>query len=162
MAAFDCFLKLDGAPGESKDHKHKDEIEINSWGWGAVQGGSFGFGGGGGTGKVQIQDFHFSTKTSKASPKLMNCCMSGEHIKNGVLTVRKAGKEQQEYLSIKFTDILVSSFSSAGAGSGDPTPLDSFSLNFAKIEWGYKEQLATGALGGAVNAGYDQVQNKVV
>ena len=54
MAAFDCFLKLDGAPGESKDHKHKDEIEINSWGWGAVQGGSFGFGGGGGTGKVQI------------------------------------------------------------------------------------------------------------
>ncbi len=66
--------------------------------------------------------------------------MSGEHFKNGVLTARKAGKEQQEYLVIKFTDILVSSFHHVGIGSGDPIPPDEFSLNFAKIEWGYKEQ----------------------
>lgn len=161
MAAFDCFLKLEGAPGESKDHKHKDEIEVQDWNWGAVNQGSFGFGGGGGTGKVQLQDFHFQTKTSKATPKLMNACMSGEHLKTGCVTVRKAGKEQQEYLVIKLTDIMVSSFSSHGS-SGDSIPVDSFTLNFGKIEWKYQEQLATGSLGGAISAGYDQVQNKVV
>ena len=29
--AFDCFLKLEGIPGESTDSKHKDEIEVLSF-----------------------------------------------------------------------------------------------------------------------------------
>ncbi len=68
--AVDYFLKIDGIPGESKDHKHKDEIDILSWSWGESQTGTMRTGGGGGAGKVNMQDFHFVMKVNKATPKL--------------------------------------------------------------------------------------------
>ena len=57
-----------------------------------------------------MQDFHFVMKSNKASPLLMLACATGKHIKKATLTCRKAGGEQQEFLEIKFTDLLVSSF----------------------------------------------------
>src|SRR4051794_1035038 len=102
MAAVDFFLKIEGIEGESSDSKHKGEIDLVSWGWGAKQSGTFQYGGGGGAGKVTFEDFHFVMKSNKASPKLMLACATGEHIKKAELTCRKAGKEQQEYLKVKF------------------------------------------------------------
>jgi type VI secretion system secreted protein Hcp len=159
MAAADYFLKIDGIEGESQDSKHKQEIEIQSFSFGATQTGSFAAGGGGGAGKVSMQDFHFTVPVNKASPKLMLACASGQHIKKAVLTVRKAGKEQQEYLKYTFSDILVSSYQTGGGG-GDVMPVDQISLNFAKIEQEYKEQKADGTLAGSVKAGWDLKQNK--
>src|SRR5687767_198417 len=108
MAAVDYYLKIDGVPGESSDAKHKAEIDVESWSWGATQSGKASFGGGGGAGKVQMQDFHFVMRVNKASPKLMLACATGEHIKQAVLTCRKAGGEQQEYMKVTMSDILVS------------------------------------------------------
>jgi len=162
MAVVDYFLKIDGIPGESQDSKHKDEIQIESWGFGANQGGTMAFGGGGGAGKVQMQDFHFVMKTQKASPKLFLACAQGEHIKNAILTCRKAGKEQQEYLKYTFTDLLVSNFQTSGSGSADVLPLDQISLNFTKLETEYKEQSADGTLKGPVKTGFDLKQMKMV
>ena len=159
MAAADYFLKIDGIEGESQDSKHKAEIEIQSFSFGATQTGSFAAGGGGGAGKVSMQDFHFTVPVNKSSPKLMLACASGQHIKKAVLTVRKAGKEQQEYLKYTFSDILVSSYQTGGGG-GDVMPVDQISLNFAKIEHEYKEQKADGTLAGSVKAGWDLKQNK--
>jgi type VI secretion system secreted protein Hcp len=161
MAAVDFFLKIDGIEGESPDAKHKGEIEIMSFSWGATQTGSFASGGGGGAGKVSMQDFHFTQKMHKGSPKLMLACANGEHIKKAVLTCRKAGKEQQEYLKVTFSDILVASYQSGGNG-GDPLPLEQISLNFAKVEFEYKEQKADGTLAGAIKTGYDLKLNKAV
>ena len=62
-----------------------------------------------------MQDFHFMMKVNKASPKLMLACASGEHIKKAVLTCRKAGKDQQEFLKITLTDVLVSSYQTGGS-----------------------------------------------
>ena len=93
--AVDYFLKLDGIDGESADSKNKGQIDLQSFSWGEAQTGTHGAGGGGGAGKVQMQDFHFVMKNNKASPKLMLACANGEHIKKGVLTCRKAGKDQQ-------------------------------------------------------------------
>lgn len=159
MAAVDYFLKIDGIEGESQDSKHKSEIEIQSFSFGATQTGSFAAGGGGGAGKVNMQDFHFTVPVNKASPKLLLACASGQHIKKAILTVRKAGKEQQEYLKYTFSDILVSSYQTGGGG-GDILPVDQISLNFAKIEQEYKEQKADGTLAGSVKAGWDLKQNK--
>ena len=159
MAAVDYFLKLKGIDGEATDSKHKGSIDIESWSWGEVNQGSHSGGGGGGAGKVSMQDFHFTMRTNKASPKLMLACATGEHIPEAVLTCRKAGKEQQEYLKIKFSDLLVSSYQTGGA-SESVIPLDQISLNFSKIEFEYKEQTDKGTLGGAVKAGYDLKANK--
>lgn len=162
MAQVDYFLKLDGIEGESTDSKHKGEIDLESFSWGANQTGTGAFGGGHGSGKVQMQDFHFVMKINKASPKLMLACATGEHIKSGILTCRKAGKEQQEYLKVTFSDLLVSSYQTGGTGHGDPLPIDQISLNFAKVEYEYKEQKADGTLGGTTKTGYDLKANKKV
>jgi type VI secretion system secreted protein Hcp len=157
--AVDFFLKLEGVPGESKDAKHAGEIDILSWSWGEAQAGTFGSGGGGGAGKVAMQDFHFVMSTNKSTPKLMLFCATGEHVKKAILTVRKAGKEQQEYLQITMKDCLVSSFQTGGSSQGD-IPTDTCSINFAEIEVSYKPQKADGTLDAAVKFGYNQSTNK--
>src|SRR6185312_15071735 len=160
MAVVDYFLKLDGIDGESLDHKHSKEIHVESWSWGEVQSGTSATGGGGGAGKVSMQDFHFVMKVNNASPKLMLACASGEHIKKAVLTCRKAGKDQQEFLKITMSDLLVSSYQTGGSGHGDIVPTDQISLNFAKIEKEYKPQKTDGTLDSAVKAGWDLKKNE--
>lgn len=161
MSVVDYFLKIDGIDGESGDHKHKNEIEVESWSWGETNTGHGHLAGGHGAGKVSMQDFHFVMKVCKASPKLMLACAGGEHIKKAVLTCRKAGKDQQEYLKITMSDVLVSSYQTGGS-AGEVIPVDQCSLNFSKIEKEYKEQKPDGTLGGAVTAGWDLKQNKKV
>src|SRR5437773_10446354 len=133
MAAVDYFLKIDGIQGESKADKHKNEIDIDSFSWSMSQSGTFAAGGGGGAGKASAGDFHFTMGVNKASPALFLACAQGDHIKNAILTCRKAGKEQQEFLKITMSDVLVSSFQIGGSGAGDVVPTDQVSLSFAKI-----------------------------
>jgi type VI secretion system secreted protein Hcp len=159
--AVDYFLKIKGIEGESFDAKHKNEIDVLSWSWGQTQSGTHAVGGGGGAGKVSMQDFNFVMKVNKASPKLMLACASGDHIPEATLVCRKAGKEQQEFLTIKLSDCLVSSFQTGGSAGSD-FETESVSLNFAKIQYEYRAQKADGTLDGAIKAGYDLKQNKSI
>jgi type VI secretion system secreted protein Hcp len=184
--AYDCFLKIDGIEGESHDAKHKGDIDIHSWSFSEHQKGSNAAGGGGGVGKVGMDDFQFTMHTNKASPRLFLACANGDHIKKATLVCRKAGKQQQEYLTITFSDVLVSRFqmsvndsnfepylpvpylqtngSSHSKSEATPQiqPVDRVSLAFAKIEVEYKEQKADGTLGGPVMAGYNLKTNTKV
>lgn len=159
--AGDMFLKLDGIAGESADSKHKGEIDIQSFSFGVTQAGTASHGGGAGAGKASFQDLKIIKPADKASPNLMLKCATGEHIKEAILTVRKAGGQQQEYYKIKLSDLIVSSFQNNGSGENS-IPVESVSLNFAKIEFEYKEQDAKGALAGVVKSGYDLKANKKV
>src|SRR6478752_6790239 len=102
MAQADYFLKFDdpGLQGESTDKAHKDEIEVESWSWGATQLGTTSGGTGGGAGRVSVQDLNFVARTSKASPNLFLRCASGAHISKAVLTARKAGGTQEDFLTL--------------------------------------------------------------
>jgi type VI secretion system secreted protein Hcp len=160
MAAVDYFLQISGIEGESTDDKHKGFLDVDSWSWGETQTGPHTAGGGAGVGKVSMQDFHFTTRTSKASPKLFLACASGQHFKEAKLVARKAGKAQQEFLTWTFSDLLVSSYQTGGSEAGDMLPLDQVSLNFAKIRIEYKAQKADGSLDAAITAGWDAKANK--
>lgn len=182
MAAVDYFLKIDGVEGESQDAKHKGEIDIESFSWGATNRGSAAHGNGGGAGKVSMQDFHFVMQFNKASPRLFLATANGEHFKKAVLSVRKAGKEDTDFLTWTLTDCLVASYET-GANSvavnesvgsaGEPSPevtaarnassaapVDEFSLNFAKIEVSYRTQNVDGSPGAPVTTGWDLASNK--
>jgi type VI secretion system secreted protein Hcp len=146
--AFDAFLKIEDSQGnilirgESTDKGHPDEIEIDSFSWGVTQTGTAGGGGsGGGAGRAVSQDFHFSAPLTKASPNLMLACATGRHFPAALLTCRKAGGTSQvEFLKIKLTDVLVSSYTVGGSPNGDaPVPEDQFSLNFVKIDFLYTQ-----------------------
>ena len=141
FAASDYFLKLDGIDGESTDSSHKGEIEVMSWSWGMSQMGTTSTGGGAGTGKVQMQDFHFTKSIDKSSPMLMEMTATGEHIKNAKLTLRKAGSDST-YITVTFTDVMVSSYSVSG-NSGE-IPSESVSFTYQKIQMEYFPQSPTG------------------
>lgn len=158
--ASDYLLKIDGIDGESTDSKHKNEIDIESFSWGVSNAGAHSGGGGGGAGKASFQDVHFTTKVSKASPKLALACACGTHIKKAVLTIRKQGKEQQEFYVVTLEDLLVSSYQSGGHEGGGGVPTDQFSLNFAKIKFTYKAQKADGSLDTGVDFVYNVKENK--
>jgi type VI secretion system secreted protein Hcp len=159
MAAVDYFLKFDGIKGESTDVKHKDEIDVESWSWGETHAGAGPSGGGGGAGKVSMQDFQFVMGLNRASIGLMRACATGQHIKTATLSARKAGKGQQEYLTFKFHDVLVSSFQTGGSEDA-VVPTDSVSFNFAKIEVEYKPQKPDGSFAAGIKAGWYAKTNK--
>lgn len=162
MAAVDYFLKIATIEGESADGKHKGEIDLESWSWGAQQSGGSAYGGGGGAGKVAMQDFHFTMKVNKATPKLILSCASGQHLPDAVLTCRKAGGKQEEFLKYYFYDLLISSYQTGGSGGADIVPTEQISFNYSKMKCEYKEQKADGTLGGAITAGWDLKKNEKV
>jgi type VI secretion system secreted protein Hcp len=157
VAAVDYFLKLDGIQGGSTDAKHKGEIDLQSFSWGETNAGSGSAGGGGGAGKVQFHDFHVVSKVDKASPVLMLSCATGKHLKEAVLTARKAGKGQQEFLVIKMNDVIITSVSHSDSDDGRS---ESVSMAFAKVDLQYKPQKADGSLDAGIHFKYDIKANK--
>jgi type VI secretion system secreted protein Hcp len=153
---FDAFLKIDGIEGESPDSKHGKEIQLLSFSFGADQPASSSLGGGSGAGKVNMHDLSIVKQVDKASPKLFVACCTGQHIKSAVLTSRKAGGDQQDYMIVTLSDIIVSHVTTAGQAAGtDGLPNEQVALNFSKVNFEYKEQGADGTLKGTVAGGYD-------
>ncbi len=155
MALFDAFLELKGVEGESTDSKMKGKIEVDSFSCSAQQTGTQHHGGGGGAGKVKISDWHFTKHYDKSSVLLWLSCCTGTHYEQAVLTCRKAGGEQEPYLTITFKDVLISSYNIGGHSKGDLPIMDEFSLNVGSINKEYKTQTSKGTTSGPVKAGWD-------
>jgi len=157
--AANIFAKIGDIKGESLDDKHKDEVEVLSWSWGVTQSGSIRTGGGGGEGKATFNDFNFTHHVDKASPLLLKACATGEHIKDGTITVRKAGKGQQEFLIIKMSDIIVTGVHPSGSDEASVFA-ESVGLQFAKVHLEYKPQKSDGSLDAGIHFKYDIKGNK--
>ena len=142
--AVDMFLKIDDIKGDSADAKHKGEIEVLSWSWGITQTGTTHSGTGGGAGKANVQDITFTKWMDRASPALLKYCLSGKHIKEGHLTVRKAGEKPLEYVKITLKDAIISSIQTGGSGS-DERLTETLGVNFSKVEFEYVPQKADGS-----------------
>lgn len=131
--AVDLFLKIDSIKGESKDERHKDWIDLLSYSFGASNTGTFAGGGGGGAGKVSFQDFSFTKYVDASSPPLFQAVATGKHFKNAILEIVEppVGKGESQVLRYTLDDVIVTSFFQGGGGD---VPVDSFSLNFAKLK----------------------------
>ena len=156
--AVDMFLKLDGIDGESQDETHAGEIDVLAWSWGASQSGTTHMGSGGGGGKVSVQDFSFTKYVDKATNLLWQRVFDGKPIKEGVLVMRKAGGEQQEYFKVTLTDLIVSSVSTGGSG-GEDRLTENVTLNFAETGIEYFPQKPDGTLDAAMPAGWNIEKN---
>ena len=99
-------------------------------------------------------------EAEQGEPRSHEGLRDGQHIKTATLTARKAGKGQQDYLTFKFHDVLVSSFQTGGSENADVVPTDQVSFNFAKLEVEYKPQKLDGSFGPAVHFKYDLKANK--
>ncbi|MEY4563989.1 MAG: hypothetical protein RLZZ618_3266 [Pseudomonadota bacterium] len=159
--AVDMFIKIGDIKGESKDGTHKDSIDVLAWSWGLSQSGTFAAGAGGGAGKVNVQDISLTKYVDAASTALMVAACKGTHIKQAVLTVRKAGDTPLEYIKITLDSVLVSSLSTGGSG-GEDRLTENVSLNFAKFKVEYTTQADTGGKGTTSTAAWDITANKPV
>jgi type VI secretion system secreted protein Hcp len=156
----DIFAKIGTIQGESTDVKHKNEIDVLAWSWGVTQSGSMAYGGAGGTRKASFNDFNFTHHVDKATPLLMKACATGTHIPDATITVRKAGKGQQEYLVIKMTDVLIVG-AAVSVAEGTTGTAESVTLQFAKVDLEYKPQNADGSLGAGLHFKYDIKANSL-
>lgn len=158
--ASDMFLKIDGIKGESKDDKYKDTIDILSFSWGAQQQASMSAGGGGGTGKASVNELSVTHMLDKASPNLLSYLMSGKHIKEAMLVVRKAGEKPLDYFKITMKDVVIASVQHGGSNGGDGLT-EIVNLAFAEFKVEYQPQGKDGkADGGSITAGWDIKANK--
>jgi type VI secretion system secreted protein Hcp len=152
--AVDMFLKMKDFDGEATDHKHKGSIDVLAWSWGVSQSGTGHQGGGSGAGKASFQNIQITKYVDKSSNKLMRACTQGEHIPEAILTVRKAGTDQQEYIKWTFNECLISSVSTGGSG-GEDRLTESLSLNYVKVKFEYWPQKPDGTLDGVQPYSYD-------
>lgn len=157
--AVDFFMKIDAIKGESADHKHGGEIDVLAWSWGMANSGSGHSGGGSGSGKASFQDLSFTKYIDKSSTELMIAGAGGKHIKNALLTLRKAGEHPLEYLKITMEDCLITSISTGGSG-GEDRLTENVTLNFAKVKVEYCEQKADGTGAAPTTFGWDIKANK--
>lgn len=162
--AFDCFLKIDGVPGESTDDKHKDWIELLSFSTGVSQisSGASSSGGGRSAERCDHQDFSVVKTLDKASPKLALYCCNGTHIKEVTVELCRAAGDKQKYMEYKMSEVIVSSARPGGsAQGGESLPLEEVSFNYGKIEWTYTEtDHKTGKPKGDIVSWWDLTSNK--
>ena len=95
-----------------------------SFSWGVANSGGLEFGSGGGAGKATFQGLTIVHNIDKATPKLLEACATGTHLKDATITHRKAGKGQQEFLIVKMNDVIITAVpmaahGAAGVGDGD-------------------------------------------
>ena len=143
-------IRFDGIEGESAHTDHKGEIMVENWSWGLSNSPSPGATSGAASGKAVPGNFHFMHLYDKASPILAKQCAAGKRIKTAMLSARKAGEGQKDFLKITLTDVMVSSAAASAAGEG---VFESIALTYAQIAISYQPQSDTGGLGSAV--GFD-------
>ncbi len=162
--AFDCFLKIDGVPGESTDDKHSDWIELMSYSHGVSQpsSGAASSGGARSAERCDHDDYSVVKSIDKASPKLALFCCNGSHIKEIKMELCRATGDKQKYMEVVMSDVIVTSVRPGGsAQGGESLPLEEVAFNYGKIEWAYTEtDHKTGKPKGDVKTHWDLVANK--
>ena len=141
MASGDMFLMIDGertgvVKGESNDSVYPGQIDVTGWSWGMTT--SAAIGGSGSGARSQLSELRVRKLTDTASTALMSVMRNNELIKKAVLTVRKAGGVQIDYLTVTLKKARITYFEIA-APSG-PQLSEELSIAFESIEVEYYAQ----------------------
>jgi type VI secretion system secreted protein Hcp len=148
--AIDTHIKFDGIEGESTSTDHKGEIEVLSWNWGLAQSAAGPAATGAGSAKLKPipEQFRVVHHYDKASPLPAKNATSGKTIKTAVLTARKAGEGQKDFLKITMKKVFVTSMHSSCSERSDIA--EEVALSYGSIDFAYQPATAKGTLGGAV------------
>ncbi len=149
----DCHLKLKNVEGESDHKDHPGEIDILSWSWSISNASSVGTSKGSGVGKGVPGDFTFIHTYDKAAPVIAKNCASGKHFEEAIVTVRKAGEGQLDFLKVTMKQVFITHANVSASTGGEIS--HSVSLSYGDIEFAYKPQDDKGQLGGEVKFGWN-------
>jgi len=134
------FLQITGIAGESGDAQHQNWIDIQSTSVGVL--GS------------QQQIFHFVTSSvSVASPALLLAAVSGQHLSNAVIGIRRGSGASPDYLRYIMTDVVIVSDSIAANGASAPG--EQINLSYSTLQIEYRQQRPDGTYGPPVVTCWD-------
>ena len=150
--AISNFLKLDGIDGESTDRSHRNEIELLSWSWGMTNETPASGGGGSGVGRATPQALLFVHRYDKASPLLARLAANGRHVRSAVLSARRSGAGQRDFLVVTLQELNVTAVQMSDNGDG---PLEQVALRFAEIGFSYVPQTPRGTAGAPVTMNWN-------
>ena len=125
------FLRLDGIAGESTAVGHVGQIEVESFGFATTASGA--------AGKANYSSIHIVDPFSLATPKLMQATVSGKAIPTADLYVVSSPSGIDTY-DVHLTNVLISSYQTHSNSSGDPRPLEEFTLTFQTMMVAYHSQ----------------------
>jgi len=139
--AFDCFMKVEGVPGESTDAKHTDWIEVLSYSHGVSQpaGGISLSSGARSAGRVDHDDFSVFKLLDKASVALNLYCCNGQHIPKVQIELARP-VDGKVYYKINLFDVIVTAVRPSGDAEGARNrPIEELRFNYGKIQWIYTD-----------------------
>lgn len=154
MAKSDIFFKVDGArhgpiKGDSQDSSHRDEIEVIDWSWGMKA--STAMSSAGDAAKVTINELNITKRVDSASTALMSAMRNNEPIKKGLLTVRKAGGTQMEYMKFTIQNGRVTHYDlRSGDVGGELAMIEHVSFSFQRVSVEFIPQGSDGARRGGM------------
>ena len=158
-ATEECFLRVDGVPGDSADARHRGEIELLSWTLGMTSPvAATPTGTAAAVGRADFQPLRVTQRIDRAVPALVQAGASGRHVPTAVLTCRRPGREAADYLKITLQDALVSAVRLGD--SADAPPGAEITLAYGRISIEYRPQMPDGSLGPAAVGGWDVRANK--
>lgn len=144
MTAAKVFLRLDGIPGECPDLQHRDWMEVAAFRLGAS---TAAVGDGiAGPGRAQIDELRVAKAIDAASPRLLEACLTGRHIKEAVVEILRL-PTRTKFLEYRFNDVfVVAAGVEFGGDEAVYTEVEHVRLAFGKIRMTYMHKAATGAL----------------
>ncbi len=150
------YMKFGDVKGDVTEATHKDWIRIDSCQYGIGRGISAPVG----TGQAReaslpsISEVTVTKLLDVATPLLLQKSLSDSTGVDVELSWITTGSDQttKEYQNLKLTKCLISGYSQS---SGGDKPMESWSLNFIKIEWGYSEYTETTEAGDQMRTSYD-------
>lgn len=143
-AAYDMIIRIEGVEGESKVADHEDEIDVLAWSWGMTQPGSM-HDGTSSAGRAKVHDIVIRKYIDKSTPHLMRAVLDGKHFDEATLTMRKSGETPVDFLSIRMSQVLVTSVSTDAVNDDSYVPTETITLNFAKLTVSYTPQREDGS-----------------
>lgn len=154
------YLKIPGVKGQTQVDGHKDELEVNSFQFGAGiavtntttnQDRT--------SGVPSFSEITVSRTSDSATPQLLQKLSQGEVLAgDSIITfVREDKGVLLKLITVTMTDVVVSGVS---LSSGGEPPMESISLNFAKIKVEYTKQKEEGGQEGIAPFGWDISLNK--
>ncbi len=131
--------KTGAIKGESQDKQHGGEIDILGWSWGMQAPANISSGAA--AGRATVHELKILKKVDSASTALMSALRTNETIVKAVLTLRKSGYKQVEYLKITIEGGRVTALTlEGGDSSGGSEVVERVSFSFNKITVDYVPQ----------------------
>ena len=154
------FMTIPDVPGEATAKGFEQLIECLSLAHGVSQAATATQSGSLGDANCHHQDISVSKLTDSSSPLLLQNCCEAKNFPEIMIQVTKTVASQQiAYLVVTLTDCILSSVSYSGDGEG--SPVESLTINYAKVVWNYTSVDKTGTVGGSTEGAWNLAEQTI-